>query len=278
MGETSATRGVCEANPNAPARARVDFMIVGAQKSGTTALARFLGQHPEIEMSAVKEPHVFDSPDFSPDWSSEEIDERYARHFHHKRGAQVRLRGEATPIYMYWRGVPPLLARYNPNLKIIVLLRDPVERALSNYAMQVERGREKLPLWLALLLEPIRLRLSERSRREHSYRDRGLYSRQLETLRICFPPANILAIRNRDLLVHHDCILRQAFAFLGARGDVSIPRERVYPPIARANPNFVGRKAHPLSAAALRASYALESARLRRILQAGGLVVATAPD
>ncbi len=85
--------------PRAPARCHrplVDFMIVGAQKSGTTALARFLSLHPEIGMADPKEPHLFDAPDYSGEWSPKEIDDRYQPFFNHCSSAT--LRGEATPI------------------------------------------------------------------------------------------------------------------------------------------------------------------------------------
>ena len=60
-----------------PYRPRVGFVIAGAQKCGTTALAHFLAQHPEIGMSSPKEPHLFEAPGYSRDWTPEQIDERY---------------------------------------------------------------------------------------------------------------------------------------------------------------------------------------------------------
>lgn len=239
----------------------VDFMIVGAQKCGTTALAHFLDQHPAIGMSAQKEVHLFDSPEYSPDWSPAEIDRRYVRHFQNSRTAKVR--GEATPIYMYLPDVAAELKRYNPALKLIVMLRDPAERAISEYRMQRNRGRERRSLWLALLAEPFRLRRDRRPReqrsatREHGYRSRGLYSRQLRRLDRHFPKAQVHLVRSEDLRRRHNAVLRDVLTFLGVDADVRIPAATVFP--------TDGEDRHPIIAAVLRLTYLAEFVRLRRL-------------
>ena len=202
-----------------PYRPRLGFVIAGAQKCGTTALAHFLSQHPEIGMAMPKEVHVFDAPGYSRDWTPEQIDERYRSFFEHCPGA--RIRGEATPIYLFLPEIAHELARYNPELKLIVLLRDPVERAMSHYCMEKDRGQEHLPLWRALLCEPFRLRRCRDARafrsavRKYSYRSRGLYSLQLRNLHRFFDRDRVLILRTENLLRHHDDVLRVVFAFLG---------------------------------------------------------------
>ena len=236
----------------------VDFMVVGGQKCGTTALHQFLSQHPEIGMAKRKELHVFDNLDLNQRPSAQEVDERYRPHFETCQDASVR--GEATPIYMVWPGVPQALADYNPKLKAIVLIRDPVARAISHYRMEAGRGNETLPLWLALLLEPIRLRRSARSRRRHGYRDRGLFSLQLRALQGCFASEQLLVLRSEDLLRQHDDTMRRVFEFLDVAADVRIPADVVF-----ATPE--SRK-HRLVGWFLRLSYVAESIRLRRWLRA----------
>ena len=210
----------------------LDFMLVGAQKCGTTALAHFLSQHPEIEMATPKEVHLFDSPEYSSDWSAEQIDERYRPHFEQRAG--VAIRGEATPIYMYFPGIAAELRRYNPELKLIVLLRDPVERAISHYYMQKNRDWEHRPLWLALLSEPLRLRRCKDGRangsamRRHSYRRRGLYSSQLRELYRCFDGDRVLIVRTRDLRARHHDVLRRVFGFLGVSENEGTAPEILY--------------------------------------------------
>ena len=249
-------------------RPRLGFMIVGAQKCGTTALARFLSRHPEIGMADPKETHLFDAPDYSGDWRPEEIDERYRPSFEHCPGATIR--GEATPIYMFLPEVARDLHRYNPDLKLIVLLRDPVERAISHYYMERARGDERLPLWLALLSEPFRLRRCRDARqadsamRRHSYRRRGLYSLQLRNLYRHFDRGRVLVIRTQDLLQRHDAVLRQVFSFLGVSEDVRIAPGTIYPDTPRKGG---GAGAHRVASWLLRLSYLAESVRLRALLR-----------
>ncbi len=236
-------------------------MIVGAQKCGTTALAHFLAQHPAIAMASPKEAHLFDAPDYSPDWTPAAIDARYERFF--ARDAGSALRGEATPIYLFLPGIAGELQRYNPHLKLIVLVRDPVERALSHYYMERNRERERRPLWLALLAEPFRLRRRDPARRDaalriHSYRRRGLYSLQLRNLYRHFDARRVLVVCAEDLLRRHDAVLRRVFAFLGVPDDVRIAPEIVYPT------NRGGRR-HRVASWLLRISYLAERRRWRAL-------------
>ena len=175
----------------------------------------------------------------------------------------ARLRGEATPVYLYFTETAAELARYNPALKVVVLLRDPAERAVSHYHMRRALGAERRSLWLALLLEPFLLLVDRDPRRkgsptrERAYRARGVYARQLAALRRHFPSERVLVARQRDLLEDHDATLRRVFAFLGVDPDVRVPPARV----------FAGgpRPRHRLAKAALRLSYLAETARLRRL-------------
>ena len=243
-------------------RPLLDFMIVGAQKGGTGALHRFLSRHPEIGMSSTKEVHLFDAPEYSHDWTPEQIDERYRPFFREVEAARVR--GESTPIYLFFPEVARELRRYNPELKLIVLLRDPVERAISHYYMEWNRDWERLPLWQALLLEPFRLRRCRDPRahrsamRVGSYRTRGLYSRQLRNLYRVFDRDRVLILRSRDLRERHDDTLRRVFAFLGVSEEARIPP-------AVHNEGRRGGRRHRLVSWLLRLSYLRERARMRAL-------------
>ena len=245
-----------------PPKPLVDFMIVGAQKCGTTALGQFLAQHPEIGMSSQKEVHLFDAPDYVAGTSVRDVDARYRRYFEHV--PDVAIRGEATPIYMFLRTVAVELKRYNADLKLVVLLRDPVERALSDYYMQKARARETKPLWLALLLEPWRLSRDRDQRRlhsatrEHGYRSRGLYSLQLRELYRYFDRDRVLIVRRDDLFQSHDATMERVLGFLGVSTTFRIARDVV----------FAGeeiRRPHRVTRALLNLSYAAEFRRLRRL-------------
>jgi hypothetical protein len=209
----------------------LDFMIIGVQKGGTTALSHFLGQHEQICMADGKEVHLFDGPEFDPCWTVEEVNQRYAPYF--QAAIDGQLLAEATPIYVYWPEVIAALQRYNPALKLIVILRDPVERAISQYTMESGRGLEQRPLWLALLLETVRLhrdtsRELNSARRCHSYRTRGNYAEQLKNLRLYFPDQQILVIENNELIEQHNQTLARVCAFLGVRDNNLPAAERVF--------------------------------------------------
>ena len=218
-------------------------------------------------MARQKEVHLFDAPDFSPDWTPAQIDARYAPSFAHCSGAAIR--GEATPIYLFLPAVAGRLKRYNPALKLIVLLRDPVERAISQHRMERARGNEHLPLWLALLSEPVRLRLPgdaghrDSHLRRHSYRRRGLYTGQLRNLYRFFDRERVLIVRTEDLRQRHHLALRRVFAFLGVADDI-----RIAPRIVFAGKR--GGRRHRIAAWLLRLSYLAERVRSRSLVRAPG--------
>ena len=246
-------------------RPKVNFMIVGAQKCGTSALWEYLSQHPQVGMSSPKEVQLFSGPEYSSGWSPQEIDQRYAPWFRHCRDAEVR--GEVTPIYLFLPDVAAQLKRYNSGLKLIVLLRDPVDRAISNYYMQRARGKEKAPLWLALLAEPWRLRRCANPRdwgsatRVCSYRARGLYSFQLRNLHLHFPSGQVLVLSSHDLQRDHQAVLRRVFAFLGVAKSVKLPRRAAL----TGRPH--GKRRHPILSWVLRLSYWAERRRARGLYE-----------
>lgn len=198
---------------------RVRFVVGGVQKAGTSALARYLAAHPRLRLPSGKEAHVFDAPEFDDGWTQERIDGLYAGHFAETDAGAMH--GDATPFYLVHPRVVARIARYNPAMRWIVLLRDPVERALSQFHMERQRGKERWPLWPALLLERWRLRghgddFSRASPlRRHGYRLRGDYARQLDVLHAHFPREQVLLLSNRELRDDPDGTLRKACAFLG---------------------------------------------------------------
>lgn len=208
----------------------LDFMIIGAQKAGTTALSHFLSQHPGVAMAQGKEVHLFDAQDYAIDWTVDEINQRYAAHF--KGVDPAVLWGEATPIYLYRPEIIPELKRYNPALKLIVLLRDPVERAISHYEMERSRSNEDLPLWRALWCESKRLAAEEgrlgHAHRCHSYVDRGHYATQLDCVRHHFSDQQILILENDALKNQHTETLKKVCDFLAVDASYCIPAERVF--------------------------------------------------
>lgn len=211
---------------------RVSFLIGGVQKGGTTALARYVGAHPQVTLPRNKEAHVFDDPAFDDAWTVDDVDRAYAEHF--DADGERTLAGDATPIYVLHPTLVGRIARYNPAMKWVVILRHPLERALSQYSMESGRGDETWPFWLAMVLERLRLHghaddFAPRSPlRHHSYRLRGDYARQLDVLYRHFPRGQVLVLRNEELAAAPEATLRQVWDFLGLQAPPQADYPRVF--------------------------------------------------
>src|SRR4029077_5369135 len=202
---------------------RVDFVIGGTQKGGTSALDSFLRQHPEICMPTTrKELHFFDREEEDRDYK------KYHRNFKPKK-KQHRVVGEASPIYMYWETAPYRIWKYNPKMKWILALRNPVERAFSAWNMETKRGTEKLPFAEAIEKEPERRRTAlPLQHRVFSYIDRGFYAHQVRRLFNIFSTGNCLVLLNEDLRRDHTKTLRHVFEFLGVDSSFVPPEASVF--------------------------------------------------
>lgn len=190
----------------------VSFVIAGVNKGGTTALDAYLRKHPQVCMAKEKEVHFFDTESYftegKPDYSI----------YHSFFNAQPshRLLGEATPSYMYWREAPRRIWEYNPGMKIVAILRNPIDRAYSQWNMQRDRGTDTLAFWDALHIEHERCRESlPLQNLPYSYVSRGFYSEQLRRLWLYFPPAHTLILKTEDLREEPRKTLDQFCDFLG---------------------------------------------------------------
>lgn len=200
-------------------RVKVDFFICGTQKGGTTALDAYLRQQPGIEMARRKEAHFFDEESH---FLGDTVDYS-AYHAFFDMDPQCQLRGEATPIYMYWDRAPARIKAYNPAAKIIVLLRNPIERAHSHWNMARSRGRETLSFRAAIHAEPERLaRIAPRQHRVHSYVDRGRYSRQLQRLWDVFGREQVAVLASDALKCAPQATLDTIRGFLGLEGSIAV--------------------------------------------------------
>lgn len=201
---------------------RVSFIIAGVQKAGTTALFDYLSEDPGLSLSRVKEVHFFD--DESQDWTTPDYDVYHAN-FAPWDG---RPRGEATPIYLYWPNCLERIAAYNRAMRLVILLRDPIERAWSHWKMEYARGAETQPF--AWCIRQGRRRLLDAEpwghHREFSYVERGFYGDQLEALFERFPREQVLVLRAEDLNRDPAAVLARLRKFLGlAPRDPPTPRQ-----------------------------------------------------
>jgi hypothetical protein len=197
--------------------AKVGFVIAGTQKGGTSALDRYMRAHPEICMANRKEVHFFDC---AKHFQSRPVNYRnYHLAFSPKAGH--RLLGESTPIYMYWYDAPRRIWQYNPNIKAIFLLRNPIERAFSHWNMERARGLESLPFWDAIQSENLRCREAlPYQHRIFSYVDRGFYSEQLRRFWTYIPKDQTLVLKTDDLKEKPTETFKRVCCFLG----IELPR------------------------------------------------------
>lgn len=177
-----------------------DFLCLGAQRAGTTTLHHLLANHPDIHVPADKELHYFTLHADRPlSW--------YVRKF---RGARHdQLTGESTPYYLYHQAVPRRVATALSGVRLLVLLRDPVQRALSGYFHSRRLGLESLPLEAAIAAEQERLGGAEAviatpgghhpAHQHHSYVDRSRYEVQLARWLAHVPRGQMLLLRSEDL-------------------------------------------------------------------------------
>lgn len=191
---------------------KINFVVAGAQKSGTTALRHFLSQHPQIGVCRpeVREPHFFSRHylkhalgDYAP---------YHAMFSPHALAA--RATGDITPVYMYLDGCLERIRDYNPNMKIIVLLRNPVLRARSQWAMNVERNPAFGGFARSLVSEQVR-RLRVPQDVERFLLQRGFYSEQLQRLFRIFSRQNCLVLKHETFRANHAETLAQIYGFLG---------------------------------------------------------------
>jgi hypothetical protein len=201
---------------------RVDFVIGGTQKGGTSALDWFLRQHPEICMPETrKELHFFDRPDEDTDYK------KYHANF--KPKPEHRVIGEASPIYMFWETASYRIWKYNPRMKWILALRNPVERAFSAWNMEAKRGAEKLSFPEAIEKEAQRCREAlPLQHRVYSYLDRGFYAYQIRRLFNIFGKENCLMLLNEELRNDHKKTLGRVFEFLGVDNSFVPPEASVF--------------------------------------------------
>ena len=121
---------------------KVDFFIVGAPKAGTTSLYHYLSEHPQIEMSSQKEPDYFSDKAINEQgmyYGKNRVNtlDKYESLFVQKESVVY---GEASVSYLFYDNVAEDIKKYNPNAKIIIMLRNPIERAFSHYLMDYRLG------------------------------------------------------------------------------------------------------------------------------------------
>jgi hypothetical protein len=184
-------------------------------KCGTTALTSYLAAHPGVFISVPKELHFFDrNYQLGFDW--------YLSHF--KDVYTETAVGESTAHYSYDESAHPRMARHLPDAKLILMVRDPVDRAYSQYWHARTRGRESLTFLAAIEAEAERLRSSDpMDRWVYSYVDRGYYPKQIKSLLKFYPKEALNVIVSEELRCDPVATYQSVCAFLGVDGS-SVPQ------------------------------------------------------
>lgn len=210
-----------------PLRGLPEFLIIGGQRCGTTSLYNYLGGHPSVRTPLVKEPHFFTGQwPRGTGWYRAQFALRPRRRAGRHGDPGRAQTFEATPYYLFHPCAPERAARVLPDAKLIVLLRDPVERAYSHYQHSVRQGMESMSFPEALALEETRLhgeedRLRADSRyhgtnhRVFSYTSRGFYADQLERWLLHYPRESLLILRSEDLFADPAARFAEILRFLG---------------------------------------------------------------
>ena len=182
-----------------------NFLIAGAMRAGTTSLARQLEEHPDVFMARRKEVHFFDRYyERGLAW--------YGQHFVQADGAAAI--GEATQTYLYDGAALERIATVLPNIRLIALLRDPVDRAYSHYWLNRSLGLERASFEEAIADEARRLREYPEKRNAFSYLSRGRYVEQIMRVRQLVPEAALRILFFEELRDAPLDVYRSACAFL----------------------------------------------------------------
>lgn len=209
-----------------PWRALPHFVIVGAQKAGTTSVYHWLSRHRGVVPARRKELHYFDAESHrSLGWYREQFPFR-------KDLRPGRITGEASPSYMFYPHAIRRMAQSVPDTKVIAILRDPVRRAISHYHHQVRLEHEHLPLREALRADVEEERIADLMARmkadpdlhdlrvrQFSYRARGVYEPQLVELTDHYARENILVLIAEEAFAAPLDTLRRLETFLGLEPD-----------------------------------------------------------
>jgi hypothetical protein len=213
-----------------------DFFIAGAPKAGTTAVHAALARHPSLYMSAVKEPKFFLSDGPPPTRGGPGDVQTYREHVWRRDDYEAlfdpapagALRGESTPFYLYRQDAQRRIRALVPDARLIVILRDPVERAHSNWTHLWSAGLDPVG-------DFVQACAAEQDRIEAGWADfwhytaLGRYGEQLEHLYTVFGPEQVFVFRYRALVESPAQVLDRICAFLGVpQGIVTeVPRENV---------------------------------------------------
>ncbi len=194
-----------------------NFLIIGAMKAATTSLYTYLKQHPEVFMTSIKEPKFFNNIekriDFKPQGKGlkkiSTIEQYHSLFINVKSEIAI---GEASPSYIFDEECSVLIHKYIPETKIIAILRQPVERAYSNFLHAKRSGKEKKLSFEAAFEEKDKRKDNEDPK--HYYMQKGYYTEQLDRYYKLFPKKNIKILLFDEVIKNPTAASQEIFKFL----------------------------------------------------------------
>jgi len=195
-----------------------NFIVIGAQKAGTTALYRHLEQHPQIYMSPDKEPRYFANEEDRKGLFPYKTLQEYERLFDDVTDESAI--GEASTLYLFSKSAPGKIKELIPNVKMLCILRNPVERAYSAYIFRVREGQEERKNFRSVIEDE--LRMLDSGSGESIYLERGMYASQLARYFSYFNKDQVRIYLYEDFVNNPGDILADIYSFLGVESSFEV--------------------------------------------------------
>jgi hypothetical protein len=185
---------------------KINYLCIGVQKAGTTSIINYLNLNPDI-FCKEEESHFFDN-------NHDNDITKYEKSF----VSNKKIKGEKTPSYCYLRYAINKIYKYNPDMKLILLLREPISRAYSQYNMELNRriDYKKIP-YIKEFLREKDTKLKDITENKDYYIVRGYYDKIIEYILTIFPKKNLCISISEEIRENPEVEYNKIYAFLGAR-------------------------------------------------------------
>jgi len=188
---------------------KTNFFLIGTPKSGTTSLYHYLEQHPEVFVPKVKEPHFFSTPEVTNTYyKTEFITKKEMYESMYKGASNEKIIADFSSSYLYHSKASKRIFEYNPQAKIVAVLRNPIERALSHYLMDVSQGYISTPI------DRILENSNEFEPYYQQYVSLGEYEKQLKPYLEIFPKHQVKIMLSDHFFENPQNFLAELFTFL----------------------------------------------------------------
>lgn len=208
----------------------LDFLVIGERRSGTTSVARWMESHPDIflhpkmDIGYFIDKELVGSREWSDGkanynkWEKEHSKEEYLSYF--KEANRQMAIGEKSADYFFWHQCHRRIKDYFPDIKLIITLRNPVERAWSMYWNEKGKGRESLNFEEAIKQEPERIARSDYAKDHLSYMTRGFYDESLSRLYQTFEKKQVYVLILEKARLDPQKYLEEIYSFLGVDNSI----------------------------------------------------------